>query len=215
MRKVVLSLALVLGLAATASAALTVTVGHYSVLPGTLTVNIPVSLTGPDLISQTNINVSLVPSNALPGDLGGNVPTPTITWLGAPSDVAQNFMSTTTHLFGDAGSDAYDVFVFENLATPSSPIGTGAGGAGANILINLVVNLTGFENLAGTTWKIVMGADNANGSTDFANLSGGIAATVTDGSVTIVPEPSTIMLGLFAATGLGVVALRKRRARRA
>jgi len=50
------------------------------------------------------------------------------------------------------------------------------------------------------------GPSHAIGQTYFA---------VTDGSITItVPEPSSVVLGLFAATGLAAVAIRKRRARR-
>jgi len=39
--------------------------------------------------------------------------------------------------------------------------------------------------------------------------------TVNNGSITIVPEPTSVVLGLFAAAGLAAVAVRKKRARRA
>jgi len=224
MRKVVLSLALVLLGVAQANADFTISSGaadHQYPL-GTTVVTIPISIVGPDALTQTNINVSIVPLSASPGDFG-SAGTPTIGFVGqnvaVPNngDVVNNFMSATAHLFGDSGTDSWNIFVFENLANPAAPINVGPPGntsAGANILINLTVDFTGF-NAAPGSWRIVMGADNGNGATDFANVVTPIAATIPNFTVTLVPEPSSIALGLFAATGLGVVALRKRRARRA
>jgi hypothetical protein len=36
-----------------------------------------------------------------------------------------------------------------------------------------------------------------------------------NGTITIVPEPGSIVMGLFAAAGLGAVVIRRRKARKA
>jgi hypothetical protein len=79
--------------------------------------------------------------------------------------------------------------------------------------VNLVVNLTGFGP---GTWALRLSNAAAAGQTDFVDLAGNFVPTViTDGAVTITPEPTSFVLGLFAAAGLGVVvAIRKRHARR-
>jgi hypothetical protein len=41
------------------------------------------------------------------------------------------------------------------------------------------------------------------------------AATRIDGTITVVPEPATVVMGLFAVAGLGAVAIRRRKARKA
>jgi hypothetical protein len=49
-----------------------------------------------------------------------------------------------------------------------------------------------------------------NGPTDLAVWPGLPAPlTITDGSVTITPEPTSLVLGLFAVAGLGIMAIRK------
>ncbi len=39
----------------------------------------------------------------------------------------------------------------------------------------------------------------------------GVGGTFTNGSVTLVPEPGTVVMALFGAAGLGLVAIRRRR----
>jgi hypothetical protein len=83
----------------------------------------------------------------------------------------------------------------------------------------IFVDTTGFFT---GTWELNMGGGQGPSDaagfmptpTDFPPLSVGNGVTIFDGSIT-VPEPSSVVLGLFAAAGLGIVAIRKHRARRA
>jgi hypothetical protein len=52
------------------------------------------------------------------------------------------------------------------------------------------------------------------GPTDFA-VNPGFDAILVDGSITVVPEPASIVMGLFAAAGIGAVVIRRRRAKAA
>ncbi|MBI3840192.1 MAG: hypothetical protein HY288_19900 [Planctomycetia bacterium] len=212
-RKVVLTLALVFGLATSAKAALSIVVGAHSYPMGTTVVTIPIQINGTDNVTSTDINLEIADSAfvAAPGNFPLPGVSPAISWDGAPSDINNNFMSTTSHLFGDAGSDSANIDVFENLSNPSAPISAQTNGGK---LINLIVDFTGF-NAGPGTWRIILGPHNGNGSTDFFNVTTPVPVSIEDGTVTIVPEPTSIVLGLFAAAGLGIVAIRKRRARRA
>ncbi|MBI3840190.1 MAG: hypothetical protein HY288_19890 [Planctomycetia bacterium] len=213
-RKVMLTLALVFGLATSAQAALSIVVGAHNYPAGTGVVSIPIQITGGDLVTSTDINLEIATMSFVAG-IGNFPPTgasPAISWQGAPSDISNNFMSSSSHLFGDAGSDSANIDVFENLADPSSPIAASTNGG---VLINMIVDFTGF-NSANNTWRIILGPNNGNGSTDFFNVSTPVPVQITDGTVSIVvPEPTSVVLGLFAAAGLGIVAIHKRRARRA
>jgi hypothetical protein len=79
---------------------------------------------------------------------------------------------------------------------------------GPNLLGRLTIDTTG---VAPGTYALVMSNTGA-GVTDF----GTIPIAVQDGNIIIeggpvIPEPSSIVLGLFAVAGLGAVAIRKRR----
>lgn len=80
------------------------------------------------------------------------------------------------------------------------------------LLVRLFLDTTGFGpaspgDLGPGQWSLRLNAT-ANGPTDF----GPIAATITDGFIG-EPEPSSIVLALFAAVGLVAAAIRKRSAR--
>jgi len=94
---------------------------------------------------------------------------------------------------------------------------------GVSLLATLYVSTVGVP--AGTKWALkigglnetpgVIGADGTdtfNGPTDFSD-GGNLNTVVTDGVISVVPEPASIVMALFAVAGLGAVAIR--RARRA
>jgi hypothetical protein len=56
------------------------------------------------------------------------------------------------------------------------------------------------------TWPLRMGLGVMDGPTDFS----GVPADITEGSITIIPEPSTFVLLLVAAAGLGAYGVRSR-----
>lgn len=254
-RKVVLTLALVLGLATYAQAALSIVVGQHNYLQGTGVVRIPITITGTDLVHGTDLSVQLGGSAAAVAPFGSappityegseqyNNPTPgggaTVIGQGGPGggvapanavvvwDIhANSWGDSTSGSFDDVpsipGSQTsdgrnYGDPTFEGTWFTGSTTFNASAGANATtnpnnkLEVNLVVDLTGFGP---GTWSLLLLGGKA-GATDFVNLAGGvIPTTIVDGAITIVPEPTSVVLGLFAAAGLGLVAIRKRRARR-
>ena len=65
-----------------------------------------------------------------------------------------------------------------------------------------------------SSWRIILGPTNGNGSTDFFNGITPVPVTIYDGDIATVPEPGSIVMGSLGVVALGLVALRKRRARR-
>jgi len=240
-RKVVLTLALILGLASYAQAALSIVVGQHNYSPGTGMVVIPITVTGSNAVHGTDLSVQLggtssavapfgmAPPITYQGSEQYNQPTP-----GAGSPVLSPSMwDQHANTWGDStdglndgvptipGSAGYGTAGMEgtwftgSLTFNSTTVSTGQivpGTGNSGIEVNLVVDLTGFGP---GTWPLMLLAGKA-GATDFVDRTAAtVPVSITDGSITIVPEPTSIVLGLFAAVGLGLVAIRKRRARRA
>jgi len=104
---------------------------------------------------------------------------------------------------------------FNTTNTSTGQIVPGTGNTG--IEVNLVVNLTGWNTNVAHSWPLLL-LNGKAGATDFVDLGANpVPVNITDGQINIltVPEPTSLVLGLFAAAGLGIVAIRKRRARRA
>jgi len=105
----------------------------------------------------------------------------------------------------------------------SSGVATMSTSPGVSLLATIYVSTTGVA--AGTKWALLIGGGNDLGPTVVGNQTtpgnlpldfgdGGAFNTVlTDGIINVVPEPTSIVMALFAVAGLGAVAIR--RARRA
>jgi len=228
-RKVSLSLALMLCLAAVAQAAPSITLGNYNLLANTagqtIVINVtgivPNALTTPIAGNVGNVNGMVLGVAVNEGGPDyGDVPGPTITaidvdggpsiWVAPQSPSGHN---APAEFFDGGGMLAQSSFL------------TVAGFVNVNggILATLVIDTTGFGP---GIHKLTLsgGAVDANlGNTELSgNLPNGTVIVYdspfygdTAGQITIVPEPSSVVLGLFAVAGLGAVAIRKRRARRA
>jgi len=240
-RKVVLTLALILGLASYAQAALSIVVGQHNYVQGTGVVTIPITVTGPDAVHGTDLSVQL---GGNPSAVAAQGSAPPITYQGSeqynnptpgagaavlsPSmwDQHANTWGDSTDGLNDGvptipGSPGYGNAGMEgtwftgSLTFNSTTVSTGQivpGTGNSGIEVNLVVDLTGFGP---GTWTLALLSGKA-GATDFVDRAANtVPVTIVDGAITIVPEPTSIVLGLFAAAGLGLVAIRKRRARRA
>ena len=220
-------------LVTSAQAALSIVNVNHTYLPGTGIVQIPIQITGSDGVANFNAPVEIAAPGfvAAQGNFPGNDPndsdpvnnpaTPTITFLGntnaygdAAGDFTGNFMATTAHStdFPTGNDDHYNFADGENVnqATPANIPASTNGGQ----LLTLVIDFTGFSF---GTWNIIMDATNGNGPITFGNIAGQpvpVDLSQANFQVSIVPEPTSVVLGLFAVAGLGVVAIRKRRGRR-
>ena len=81
------------------------------------------------------------------------------------------------------------------------------------LVATLIIDTTGFF---GGLWDLQLtglALEENVGNTGFiGNIT---TESITNGTISTIPEPSSVVLGLFAIAGFGVVAIRKRRARRA
>jgi hypothetical protein len=225
---------------AQATGGLSIVVGQHNYSPGTGVVVIPIVVTGNILVHGADLGVQLGgTSHALPpfgfAPLGT---APPITYEGSeqynnpapgagsvvlsPSmwDAHPFSFSDNTDLalpndniptipgspgYGTPGREGTWFSLsgeFDSLSTMNGQINPNNG-----VLVNLVVNLTGFGP---GTWALRL--DTFFAPTEFVDVNADAVPTnITDGSVTIIPEPTSHVTGLFAVAGLATVAIRKRR----
>jgi hypothetical protein len=199
-RKVVLSLAILFCLAAGAQAALTITVGAHNLLPNqagqTVDINIG-NAVGGELIQGVNFRAQLG-DGGIPG-FGGSDVLPLMTGV---IDGAGMIFSVNANPPADNSLPPGYVDIGTTVLAGNNVLV-----AGDNLLATLTFDTTGF---VGGSWILTL--NTAGGDT---NTGGGEQLILEDGSITIVPEPSSVVLGLFAIAGFGAVAIRRRRARRA
>ena len=211
-RKVFAAIAVLVCLASVAQASAVLTVGTNPLLPNTKNqvVNIFMTATGGDNTRGMNFYALVAdggPGNVLTGP--GSIVGPKITAMnivGAgmlfapPNNTGQN--DPTTGFFGPQGSGA-------STTTPSAAIPVPAG---LVLLGSITFDTTGF--LSGT-WDLNMGGSNnptSSSMSDFDSTSiDGVQLGVEDGHITIVPEPSSIVMGMFALVGLSAMAVYRRR----
>ena len=202
MRKVGLSLAVLLCLAGVAQAATSIVVGNHVLLPNTPGQVVQIFVTGGDQIQGTNFRAQIGadPEFGITPVFGAGLST--IIGAGTifqPNNVGMNDVTFYPALF-EAGT-----------ATSTGTI------AANGLLATLVIDTTGFFS---GSWALSLN-NTLSGPTDWAgSVFNGNPVTdpvIEDGSITIpnIPEPSSIVLCMFGVAGLGAVAIRRRRARQA
>jgi len=221
-RKVFLTLAALCCLASIARADLSIIVGSHILQPNMANQPIQIFVTGGDNVAGMDFVAQVGdggPTNAFSGP--GVIAGPNIT-----ADVVTGTIFATNHNPpGDpAGGSEGTQTVFQAITTVSGTV------TAAGLIGTIFVDTTGWgpgflhnPSDNSLTWELNMGGgqgpSDAAGfmpaATDFPPIVVGSGLTILDGSITIVPEPSSVVMGLFAAAGLGFVAIRKRRARRA
>jgi len=239
-RVAVLSLAVLFGLSAVAKADPVVTLGTYNVSPGVASFPIQIKgyydsstgTGGAGGVQGFDLNISIhdVSGNA-------NLTGPKFT-LGLP---AQGLLTNSAFVGGigvngGIGGDVLTGTIFG--AAPHTNPGDGGGSSLQNLQIGVgitsglaaISSSSGAQSLLatvyintvgvlpGTTWHLVIGGTNLdpdsfgpdNGPLDFGD-GGAFATTLVDGIIQIVPEPSSVVLGLFAAAGLALAVIRRKR----
>ena len=196
-RKVGLALAFVFCLAATVQAANVVTIGNHVLLPNTPGQVITLNVSGTDQVG--GLDFFLQVADGGPGAVG-NILAP-----GISGDILTGMIFASNNTGLNDGNPGGSNFGNEIVLLSTT---TNSGTVLANgLLATVTIDTTGFF---GGSWPLIM-TGTAAGDSDLG-VPGNLQTI--DGSIS-VPEPTSVVLGLFAVAGLGVVAIRKRRARRA
>jgi len=198
-RRVVLALGLLLCVPAIAQAASSIVVGNHVLAVNTPGQVINLNVTGNDQIGGLDLFFTIN---------GGGV---------GPVVTAVDITSAGTIFAGNNTG----IFVFaapNNLPSTRPAVSTTSAVGILPILANGLLASVTFDTTgipAGVySWSLT---NHPLGATDLGTdlQDEFIYPNVTNGTLTIVPEPSSVVMGLFAAAGIGAVAIRKRRARRA
>ena len=225
--RVGLLLAIALGLTNVVHATAIISLTNYNVPTDTPSFSIPVNVSGGDTvtggvfifeISQGGI----FPSTGSPSFVSVNMTTGGILASAAEADIATQFSTRTGNAtvvnaasinyptYTPTSSPAIKVKEGFLLQNDNTVIATGLLGT---LVVNTVGVPAGVYDLKITSMVTFQGGGD---TTAFTTPTGNASISFTNGTITVtaVPEPTTLVLGLFAAFGLGAVALGNRRSRR-
>lgn len=219
-RKVLgLTLAMLLGLSASVMADPVVTIGNHVLQPNLAGQTIQLTVTG---ITPDNTGVAAGSVSGLVGvyqtsgggpSYGGTVG-PTITGISYSAGPSIWVVPNTTAGFvpGAPFFDGGGQLAYGDLVTSSGHVLVTNG-----VFVTLTIDTTG---IGGGVFALEMIGNNNDdgialnvGPSTFLFGNGGGISTIIDGTI-VVPEPSSVVLSLLGIAGFGVVAIRKRRARR-
>ncbi len=194
-----------------AQATITITVGDHPLLPNTADQPIEIFVSGGDLVRGVDFNVQIAdgfPNHAFPdpGVDGPNIPNTDLAAdiLGAGGN-STIFTSTSNNGTGYVAGNNGEQFA--NRGTLIDGTGTTAA---AGRLVTLKVDTSGWFS---GSWDLRLG-DTINGSTTFFDANGDpVVPVITEGTITIVPEPSLacVAVGALLVGGGCVARLRRRR----
>jgi MYXO-CTERM domain-containing protein len=205
--KVVLLAAAMLAAATAARADLTITVGDHTLLPNMAGQVVPifVSAQGGEAVQGLQFRVTEGDGGSAVGgfDIG---PAMTGDITGPGTVFFPNNVGTADNSVPPMVLDLGTVTGAGSITLPP----------GLSLLGTITFDTTGLG--PGPALGLFMAGPNSlTGDTQmnpfFIGNDPGTALTVVNGSVQIVPEPSSVVLGLFAMAGLGAVAIRRRRAK--
>jgi len=161
--------------------------------------NTPGVINGPTITGDVITGTIFASNHTTPTDPGGGVEGPMTAWISVTTQAgtvtASGLLAT---LFVDTTGFTSGQWELDLGGTAGSNGGGSNAGGGTGL----------YDNAGGP-----IGNNLPTGSTSLAGVATS-AYQVFDTSI-VVPEPSSVVLGLFAAVGLGFVAIRRRMARRA
>jgi len=201
-RKFSLVLALLIGTAAVANATQTIIVGSHNLLPGTAGQVITILVTSNTQVQGLALNSQIADGGP---DAGGSVVGPSLVASILPGIFGAN---NTGESDVDGGGFGNQIDLKQTSTASNTVLANGT-------LVTLTIDTTGFTgtspgDLGPGTWSLRL-SDTLNGPTNFGDGVIDASNVITDGSIHITPEPTALVLGLFAAAGLGAVAIRNRR----
>lgn len=188
--KVLCSLSVVLFYTENVLAGPIVVVGDFDLAPNTAGQTIQISVNGGDSVQGLNFNVQIGDGGT---DVGGSDIAPRITDVDILSGSIFDGNNT-----GQSSLAGFDLFRAVTTTTNSGSV------SADGLLATLTIDTTGFG--AGT-WPLQL-QTTAIGASDFA----GVPMVITDGSITVVPEPATVVMTVQASIlclSLGVLRWRR------
>jgi MYXO-CTERM domain-containing protein len=195
LRKAFLAIALVASLSASALAEVTIVAGdHVAPAGGLFTFPIMGVSDSGEQLNGVVLNLVMEPN-------GSNL---------APIVTNVNLITGTVFEGNNLGQSDYgDPEFLTPGRTPSYYTGTPSGFVPTGIVALVTVDTTG---IAPGTYELNLVSPIFGPSSVSAGPEPG---GYMNGTITVVPEPGSVVLGLFAAAGLGAVVIRRRRARNA
>jgi hypothetical protein len=205
------SLILLIGAIST-QAASSINVGSHSLLPNTAGQKIAIYVTGGDAIAAADLLIQIGdggPERVNFPPLTAGIDAPGVqSPVGFPNVNLQNpTYGTDTGIFStvpnggqsDGLGGSIPQLIGLSILTDSGTV------AANGLLATLMIDTTGFTS---GTWDLML-KDTLAGNTQFLNESANqVPLTIVNGSLTIVPEPTAIVL--FATASLSLFALRRR-----
>jgi len=183
-----------------ATAAIIIDVGDHLLQPNMPDQTFQILVSGGDLVQGLNFYIQVADGGP---EAGGSIDGPVIQELDILTGTIFDGNNTGAIDF-DGGPPPYPDVVpqWEGHSTTTLSGSVAATG----LLATVTIDTTGF---GGGTWDLIMqNTGDGTYTTDFA----GISADITDGSITVIPEPSTFVMstGLIA---MGLVGYGRRRRR--
>lgn len=172
--------------------AATIVVGDHDLLPETPSQTVQLFVSGGEPVQGLNLRAQVADGGPHP-QVGGSILGPTISGIDLLTDT----------IFAGNSTGQSDLLNLPQVWVQSTTTLAGTVPA-QGLLATLTIDTTGFQR---GTFDLSLG-DTHDGATDFA----GLPIDITDGTIQIVPEPTSFTLLLL---GCAAVALRNRRGRTA
>jgi hypothetical protein len=175
-----------------------INVGNHSLLPNTAGQTIAINVSGGSLVQGLNFNVQV--ADGFPSTTPPKFPTSSVD---GPNITGVNIIGTVLNPTIFFGNNTGQNNLRTNAQLWSVSTTTVTGTVNANGLLGiLTIDTTGWF---GGTWTLAL-RNTQEGPTDFTLVS----ATITDGSITVVPEPiSTLIAGVLLLVGGLICRIRK------
>jgi hypothetical protein len=176
-----------------------VTAGSYTgPAAAGITLNVVITSTQGEGLNSMDLDVILNNNVAGNGTITGyNITTAPTLWAASANTLAPGLDPPGTEIFES---------VFLNSTTTNVPIGA------SSILATVTFDMSGVAPGV-YAWGVGPNDSSMTAPTTLFATTGEVIPTYIGGTITIaaVPEPSSIVLGLFAAAGMAAVVIRRRR----
>ena len=201
MRKIAV-IVVCLGLVGVAQGQLSIVVGDHDLLPNQSGQTVEIYVTGGAQVENVDVYAQIGDGGPLGG---GSVPGPVFTLLDLFDDDPLTPFIFDGRNTGRASGTTNGVLVPQIAHEGTTiPISTGSFGA-SGLLAIFTINTTGYDS---GTWDFLLTGGNA-GDTAFGYGGEEVSMTVTNGTITVIPEPASLSILLL---GAGLALSRRRRA---